>query len=66
MKRAHISHALRWQASETLFGVGEFPVTDTVASAKSGGEFTGARPGLPASIFGKCSGVLLFQESPAT
>ena len=30
-----------------------FHVTDTVASVTSGGKFTGARPGVPASAFGK-------------
>ena len=61
--RAHTWHALRWPASETVIGRGQFPVTHTVASVTSSGLFAGARPGLPTSAFGKCAKVLL---SPAS
>ena len=61
--RAHTSRTLRWPTSETVFGVGQFPVTDTVASVTSGEKFAGARPGLPASIFGNYAGVSV---SPAS
>ena len=64
--RAHTSHALRWSASETVIGRGQFPVTHTVASVTSSGLFTGARPGLPASTFGKCARVRRSSASTAT
>jgi hypothetical protein len=38
-------------------GAVSFSVTRTVASETSDGKFTGARPGLPASAFGKCARV---------
>ena len=40
-----------------MIGVVSFSVTRTVASETSDGKFTGARPGLPASAFGKCARV---------
>ena len=64
--RAQTSHALRWPASETVFGKVCFFAIHTVASVTSGVEFAGARSVVPASIFGNCSGVSLLSESTAT
>ena len=64
--RAHTSHALRWPASETVFGKVSFFAIHTVASVTSGVEVAGARSVVPASIFGNCSGVSLLSESTAT
>ena len=61
--RAHALHTLREPASETVIGVVSFSAIDTAASVTSGGEFAGARPGLPASAFGKCAKV---SSSPAS
>jgi hypothetical protein len=60
--RSHIT-TLRWPASETVIGVVSFPTTDAVASETSGESFSGARPGFPASAFGKSAKVSL---SPAS
>ena len=54
--RAHTAHALRWLASETAIGLVMFSAADAVASVTSGGEFSDARSGLPASAFGKYIG----------
>ena len=55
VRRAHTSHALRMPASETVFGVVMFSAADAVASVTSGGVFSDARLGLPASVFGNCA-----------
>jgi hypothetical protein len=64
--RAHTAHTLRWSASETVIGVVMFSAADAVASVTSGGEFSDARSGLPASAFGKYIGARSASVSPAT
>ncbi len=62
--RAHTSPALRWPASETVFGVLSFPATDTVTSETPGGKFAGARTGFPAPAFGKVAKVRFYIGIP--
>ena len=63
--RAHTSQALRLPASETVFGIVSSSGTDTAASETPGRKFSGARPGLPASSFGKCVGARFASASTA-
>jgi hypothetical protein len=64
--RAHTSHALRWSASETVIGFGQVLAADTIASVTPGGKFAGARPAVPASVFGRCVGARCTSASTAT
>ena len=55
--RAHTLHALRWPASETVFGVGQLPATDTVALGDVQWKVLGCASGLSHFNFGNSAKV---------